>query len=1069
MDGERMRKIQEQEALRNIITQWNANRLDLFSLSEPNEDLEFHGVMRFYFQDEGQKVATKCIRVSSTATTNAVIQTLIEKFRPDMRMLTIPEYALYEIHENGEERRLGGEEKPLLVQLNWHKDDREGRFLLRRLDIQSPHFSALHGTTQKTQVNSSVSEETGSFKRKLSKREKKQLKKQEKLRRMKSGAENDTNVAEKLYSELPETSFTRSISNPEAVMRRRRQQKLEKKLQQFRSRDGGPDTGGTLKIYGDALCQDVPYKTLLLSVRDTAAYVVREMLDKYSLDKEDPANYCLVQIVTDPSDPSGRAGGTKEYILDEDECPLAILMTHQSERGSVTFHVKRRPADYQPRRRKKKTKPGYEDGVYRSDEEFLPYFLELHPGEVTKYHIFKASGTVNSCSELGCFGLNKNGSEIRQGIPQRYRLQLNVTEVGSERSSQTGGQSLQLFGPNVQSRHCVIAHMEGIVTVTPCSREAETYVNGQRIYETTLLQHGAVVRFGRHHTFRFLDPTVEERTRQPPLHHLRSSYTERMSSHEGSARGSMSRNFETTFDVDGNIETVSTASFRDDSRRSSRAWEGRSGGVRGHEAILPATLEFPEANEDAFLASLTTDLDVHNVHFKLAPTYTLYLAARYRASVHFRPDLTPPERAIKLTQVLSKAGRMVEGAIQAAGSNPPALSFWMANSSELLHFLKTDRHISAYSLDAQDILAECVQYGFRGLVTLLQGDVERCMPQVLDAHTEDSTLCMEGILGTLSHTMALLRTCRVNAALTIQLFSHLFHFVNMWLFNKLVIEGPLQLCSRFWGERLQQRLSHLEAWAEKQGLELAADCHLARITQAAHLLQAPKWTPEDIAGISAACFKLNSLQLCSLLERYQPAGDEPKIPQDLINNVVRVAESTADEILRSDGRPIKLEEDENLFLPFMLPEDGYSCDIVRGIPSGLTEFLAPLQHAGLCRFTPQPNSSGFWTIYMGSGEPVHARSPSAMSVRMSSAGDQVSPSGPQVVTIQLCKSNSGMGLSIVAAKVCLHFFIIAMVNGSSALVIFDLLGEDIGNGGKRMAYAFTPMTILNGGRPLLGK
>ena len=50
------------------------------------------------------------------------------------------------------------------------------------------------------QVNSSISEETGSFKRKLSKREKKQLKKQEKLRRMKSGAENDTNVAEKLYS-----------------------------------------------------------------------------------------------------------------------------------------------------------------------------------------------------------------------------------------------------------------------------------------------------------------------------------------------------------------------------------------------------------------------------------------------------------------------------------------------------------------------------------------------------------------------------------------------------------------------------------------------------------------------------------------------------------------------------------------------------------------------------------------------------------------------------------------------------------------------------------------------------
>jgi len=97
-------------------------------------------------------------------------------------------------------------------------------------------------------------------------------------------------------SELPETSFTRSISNPEAVMRRRRQQKLERKLQQFRSKDGGPDTGGTLKIYGEALCKDVPYKTLLLSVRDSATQVVREMLSKYGLDKVDSQLYCLVQV-----------------------------------------------------------------------------------------------------------------------------------------------------------------------------------------------------------------------------------------------------------------------------------------------------------------------------------------------------------------------------------------------------------------------------------------------------------------------------------------------------------------------------------------------------------------------------------------------------------------------------------------------------------------------------------------------------------------------------------------------------------------------------------------------------
>lgn len=41
------------------------------------------------------------MRISSTASTADVINNLIEKFRPDIRMLSVPEYALYEIHENG--------------------------------------------------------------------------------------------------------------------------------------------------------------------------------------------------------------------------------------------------------------------------------------------------------------------------------------------------------------------------------------------------------------------------------------------------------------------------------------------------------------------------------------------------------------------------------------------------------------------------------------------------------------------------------------------------------------------------------------------------------------------------------------------------------------------------------------------------------------------------------------------------------------------------------------------------------------------------------------------------------
>jgi afadin len=74
----------------------STNRLDLFEISEPNDELEFFGAMRFYFQDSGAKMGTKCIRVSSTADARTVVDILIEKFRPDMKMLVLPNYILYE-------------------------------------------------------------------------------------------------------------------------------------------------------------------------------------------------------------------------------------------------------------------------------------------------------------------------------------------------------------------------------------------------------------------------------------------------------------------------------------------------------------------------------------------------------------------------------------------------------------------------------------------------------------------------------------------------------------------------------------------------------------------------------------------------------------------------------------------------------------------------------------------------------------------------------------------------------------------------------------------------------------
>ncbi|XP_048258365.1 afadin-like [Haliotis rufescens] len=987
----------EKQHLVKLISMWNIDHYDIFELSQPDENNQFHGVVRFFFQGGGANVITKCIRVASDATTMEVIDVLIEKFRPDMRMLQQCRYALYEVHVNGEERQLLEDEKPLWVQLNWGKDVREGRFLLKRVDEVTRK-----GATGDWPEQEKAGVDQG-FKRKLSKREKKEKKKREKDKNKENLDKNDSSVAERLYSELPENSFTRSISNPEAVMRRRRQQKLEKKLQQMQGNDGTSDSGGILKIYGQAICPDVPYKTLLLSTSDRTNSVIREAMQKYGIEKEDPSRYCLAQMVLPPGRVEYHGGQIgEERILGEDECPLLIFAQFPKSRGQVIFQLRRgtddgsQPAMKRPQKALSHNDLRYSQDTKNINADDLPFLLEMDP---------------------------------RGGKTKRHLLPLNVTEVGSERSVSNSSQYLQLLGNDIKPRHCVIAHTEGIVTVTPTSRDAETYVEHQRIYETTMLKDGMSVQFGKAFVFRFCDPRFDE-PRRPGGHDRSMQKQPHPQFNE--------RPQETNFDLDGHVETMpgNGSSPRSPGHTPHQEWEmHRRSAPDLHQGPpdidpgdqLPASLEFRNNDESSMLRDVILSVNSRSVQFKLAPTYTLYLGIRHCLSPHIFPQLAPQQRVQRLADYVNRIARMVQKAIQEHHNDPTALAFWMANASEVLHFFKQDHDVQPFSHDAQELLAEAVQMAFQHLVRCLQVDLQRVMPAFLDASdledeeerkdTQYAKPSLTDVLNTLSAAMTLLRRCRVNAALTIQLFSQLFHFINMWLFNILVTEPQLQLYTRSWGIRLKRRLGRIEAWAEKQGLELAADCHLCRIIQAAHLLQTPKVSGDDITNISSTCFKLNSLQLHTLLVRYIPEPREPPVTRGFIEKVVTIGKNMADELTRTDGREVRLEEDQDLHLPFLLPEDGYSCDTIRGVPTGLPEFIKPMTAAGICQIVPNNGSSGSWTIYMGDGggRSLENTPPKGPPPPQSVQPPNNLPRQPEVMVVIFKKVNGSMGLSIVAA------------------------------------------------------
>ncbi|TRY86925.1 hypothetical protein DNTS_002199 [Danionella cerebrum] len=929
------------------------------------QDLEFHGVMRFYFQDRvAGNFATKCIRVSSTATTQDVIETLAEKFRPDMRMLSSPKYSLYEVHVSGEERKLDLDEKPLVVQLNWNKDDREGRFVLKNEN------DIMH---KRILTNGPEKEKEGviqNFKRTLSKKEKKKEKKREEAR-IPDGDDRGLNredgensrLAAEVYKDMPETSFTRTISNPEVINR------------------------GTLRIYADSLKPNIPYKTILLSTTDMADFAVAEALEKYGLEKENPRDYCIAQVIHINDKP------VKESILDDTDCPLQILRDWTSDKEALVFQLKKRPPDHISRRGRKP------DGRMGSiPPEKLPYLVELSPGRGSHYAYY--------------YRHHEDGSDSRDK-PKLYRLQHSVTEVGSDRNE------------------------DG---------------NIQRISDTTILRSGMTLQFGATHVFKFVDPSYDHsmskrdpgpmmKTRHKSGSVPETTFDLHGDIHSGSALPTSKSSGKLEMDRSGNcserglVKPMIRGEQQEFSKHDGRTGEGSlerwasvDSGVNlsylnwfiehrffpprsqdGPEHTLPASIEFRENSEDAFLSAIINYTNSSTVHFKLSPTYVLYMTCRYVMSSQYRPDIGPSERTHKLIAIISKMVSMMEGVIQKQKNIAGALAFWMANASEMLNFIKQDKDLSRITLDAQDVLAHLVQMAFKYLVHCLQSDLNNYMAAFLEDPDEQNPQRpkIEDVLQTLTGAMSLLRRCRVNAALTIQLFSQLFHFINMWLFNKLVTEADSGLCSHYWGAILRQQLSHIEAWAEKQGLELAADCHLSRIVQATTLLTMDKYSLQDVQNINNTCFKLNSLQLNALLSNYHCAPDEPYIPPELIDHVVAVAENTADELARSDGREVQLEEDPDLQLPFLLPEDGYSCDVVRNIPNGFQEFLEPLCQRGFCRLTPHPRSPGTWTVYFEG-----ANCDSHFSADTS---DLPMRKEPEIVTVTLKKHN-GMGLSIVAAK-----------------------------------------------------
>ncbi|XP_051990116.1 kinesin-like protein KIF1A isoform X5 [Xyrauchen texanus] len=97
-----------------------------------------------------------------------------------------------------------------------------------------------------------------------------------------------------------------------------------------------------------------------------------------------------------------------------------------------------------------------------------------------------------------------------------YYIKDGITKVGREDASSR--QDIVLSGHFIEDEHCIFtsstnASGEGTVVLEPCEG-AETYVNGKRVTEPTILRSGNRIIMGKSHVFRFNDPEQARQDRE---------------------------------------------------------------------------------------------------------------------------------------------------------------------------------------------------------------------------------------------------------------------------------------------------------------------------------------------------------------------------------------------------------------------------------------------------------------------------------------------------------------------------------------------------------------------------
>ncbi|XP_033886422.3 ras-associating and dilute domain-containing protein-like isoform X2 [Acipenser ruthenus] len=516
---------------------------------------------------------------------------------------------------------------------------------------------------------------------------------------------------------------------------------------------------GVLKIFGDEICMGANYKSVLATPRSSAQELVKEALERYSLNKAAVCKYLLCDVI-------GRfEGADKRWrteclrALGDNEKPLLLQDLWKPKEGFVRrFELRRRAeveemaarekdtvtADINAQARKLQRNRAKGTTTLSPGESFCRSLSETSinlaggPGDEPKRYYSTLPGPLRGWAgrEGSHHGRKKKeereGGGMRhslhhsphllllQGFNQRndclvYPLNRDQHTVGQETAS--ARPNICLSSPDVLQLHCKIRKIQVVrrfsqtveerLVVEPLP-QASVLINFSRADRTSQLRHGDLLSFGAHYIFLYKDPVsakplpTQTLSRLKILFQLPEPELDLATPLACKMCGSV-------------IKEKQPQQQQQPVRRSFKPHLMKSKSLQGRKLHL----DFEKAQEDELIGRIISLIEPGGDDHKLTPAYLLCLCIKHSATafeagsfgklllkIVKRIQSIAWEKTKELAEKQAEHQDAASLSLLSVTDLVPDLQlilFWMSNSIEILYYIQQKTPGFLQSMEQLDV------------------------------------------------------------------------------------------------------------------------------------------------------------------------------------------------------------------------------------------------------------------------------------------------------------------------------------------------------------------------------